>query len=212
MASHYPGMRLSFDNALCTVRYYGPLPDQNGDWLGVEWDDLERGKHNGQYKGKRIFEPLSPSPHCASFIRPTRIADRPRSFIEALRYKYAEEGVEQTKTETDGSIEISGKVVEEVGFERIRKQQAVLHELKIVVLDGLRICGIKDEAEIARSQDEVANTCPNIIELDLSRNLMEHWKDIAVICAPLKKLRVLKVRCVKLLYLHDPSKMETDSG
>jgi tubulin-specific chaperone E len=194
--SHYPGKRLSFSDALCTVRYHGQLPGQDGDWLGVEWDDPDRGKHDGQYKGKRLFETLSSSPRCASFIRSTRAADKPRSFLEALRYKYAEDGLEHAPAQTDASIEISGKVVEEVGFERIRKQQALLQELKIVVLDGLRIRGNGDEAEVARLPDEIANTCPSITELDLSRNLLENWSDVAEICSPLKKIRVLKVRYV----------------
>ena len=196
MASFYPGKRLSFNDALCTVRYHGPLPDQNGDWLGVEWDDPDRGKHKGQYKGRRLFETLSPSPCCASFIRRTRVADKPRTFLEALRYKYAEDGLDQTTTEADGSIEISGKVVEEVGFEQIRKQQALLQDLRIVVLDGLRIRGIDDEAERGRLRDELASVCPTIMELDLSRNLFEHWKEVADICLPLNKLRVLKARYV----------------
>ncbi len=196
MSSPYPGMRLSFSGVLCTVRYHGPLSDQSGDWLGVEWDDPLRGKHNGQYKGRRLFETLSSSPSCASFIRATRAADTPRSFLEALRHKYAEDGLGQATTPADGSIEISGKVVEEVGFERIRKQQAILQELKIVVLDSLCIrgCSAGDEAEVADFQDEIASTCPNITELDLSRNLFESWRDVLDICLPLRKLRILKAR------------------
>ncbi len=196
MTPQYPGQRLSFSNALCTVRYSGPLPDQDRVWLGVEWDEPDRGKHDGQYKGQRLFETLSSSPNCASFIRATRVAGQPRSFLQALRYKYAEDGLERTTVDAAGSIEISGKMVEEVGFERIRRQQAVLHDLKIVLLDGLRIRGPGPQAEVERLQDEIASTCPNITELDLSRNLFEHWEDIADICAPLKKLRVLKARCV----------------
>jgi tubulin-specific chaperone E len=194
MVTYSPGNRLSFNGASCTVRYSGPLPDQTGDWLGVEWDDPERGKHDGQYKGKRLFETLSSSPTCASFIQATRAADKPRSFLEALRYKYAEDGLEQKAVDADKSIEISGKVVEEVGFERIRKQQALLHELKIVLLDGLRIQGAGGEAEVQRFQEEIVYTCPNIIELDLSRNHFEHWKNVLDICAPLRKLRILKAR------------------
>lgn len=204
-------MRLSFGDALCTVRYCGPLPDQNGSWLGVEWDDPDRGKHNGQYKGKRLFDTLAHSTSCASFVRPTRTADKTRSFLEALRYKYAEDGLEKTTSATDGSIEISGKVVQEVGFERIRKQQALLRELKIVVLDSLRIRGVGAEIEIAGVQDEIASTCPDILELDLSRNLFEHWKDVADICAPLKKLRILKVRYVwRFLEYHALDKVGAD--
>lgn len=194
MTPHYPGERLSFGDARCTVRYAGPLPDQNGDWLGIEWDDPERGKHDGQYKGNRLFQTLSSSPSCASFVRATRVPDVSRSFLQALRYKYAEDGHDQAPAGADGPIEISGKVVEEVGFERIRQQQALLHQLKIVILDGLRIRASGPKVDVERAQEEITSTCPNITELDLSRNLFEHYKDIAGICAPLKKLRVLKIR------------------
>jgi tubulin-specific chaperone E len=194
MCSYYPGRRLSLNDELCTVRYCGPLPTQEGDWLGVEWDDPNRGKHDGQYKGRRLFSTSSTSPSSASFIRPARMADRSRTFLEALRYKYAGDGVQQTPSATEQTIEISGKVVQEIGFERIREQQAVLFDLKIVVLDGLQICGADHGADISKLQEEIANTCPKIVELDLSRNLFEHWKDISVICSPLTNLRSLKAR------------------
>lgn len=194
MVSHHLGGRLSFNNALCIVRYTGSLPDQKGEWLGVEWDEPDRGKHNGEYKGKRLFATLSSPPTCASFVRASRVADKPRSFLEALRYKYAEDGLESTTIKDDGSMEILGKVVEEVGFERIRKQQAILNELKIVLLDGLRIESAGSQAEVERVGEEIASTCPYITELDLSRNLFEHWKDVADICGSLQKLRILKAR------------------
>jgi tubulin-specific chaperone E len=194
MTSYHLGQRLSFNDDLCTIRYCGSLPGQKGDWLGVEWDDSSRGKHDGHFKGKRLFSPLSPSSSSSSFIRPTRIADGSRTFLEALRFKYARDGIQSTLPRAEGSIEISGKIVEEIGFERVRKQQAILEELKVVVLDGLRIRGAGQDADVARLQSEIARTCPNILELDVSRNLFENWKDIAVLCAPLTKLRMLKAK------------------
>ena len=196
MTPHHPGERLSLSNALCTVRYAGPLPDQKGDWLGVEWDDPERGKHDGQYKETRLFRTVSSSPNCASFIRATRVPDEPRSFLQALRYKYAEDDLDYAPVGANRSIEISGKVVEEVGFERIRQQQALLHQLKIAILDGLRVRGVGPGTDVERAQEEITSTCPNITELDLSRNLFERYKDVAEICTPLKKLRFLKIRYV----------------
>jgi dynactin complex subunit len=50
------GDRYSYDGALCTVRYIGTVEGTKGSWLGVEWDDPTRGKHDGQFKGKRYFE------------------------------------------------------------------------------------------------------------------------------------------------------------
>ena len=193
MGAHYPSQRLSFNDSLCTVRYVGNLPEQQGEWLGVEWDQQDRGKHDGQYNNQRLFRPLSCSPICASFIRSTRIADETRSFLRALRYKYAED---EPGASLDKSINISGKVVEEIGFERIRMQQAALKELRVVVLDRLRIRGILSKDDVDVFQEDVAETCPKITELDLSCNLFEHWREVVEICSPLKELKCLKARSV----------------
>jgi dynactin complex subunit len=56
MSDFYIGKRLSFDDQLCTVRYYGKVKGTKGDWLGVEWDDPVRGKHNGENGGIKYFE------------------------------------------------------------------------------------------------------------------------------------------------------------
>jgi tubulin-specific chaperone E len=57
MASDFiVGTRLSFDGALCTIRYVGEVEGTKGVWLGVEWDDPARGKHNGSHKGRRYFD------------------------------------------------------------------------------------------------------------------------------------------------------------
>lgn len=50
-----PGLRLSYDGALCTLRYAGEVAGTSGLWLGVEWDDPSRGKHDGTHKGTRYF-------------------------------------------------------------------------------------------------------------------------------------------------------------
>jgi len=52
----YPGCRLSYAGATCTVRYTGPVRLTKGSWLGVEWDDPSRGKHNGSHDGVRYFD------------------------------------------------------------------------------------------------------------------------------------------------------------
>lgn len=49
------GQRLSYDGALCTVRYIGEVNGTTGNWLGVEWDDPSRGKHDGSHKEVRYF-------------------------------------------------------------------------------------------------------------------------------------------------------------
>ncbi|KAE8339888.1 hypothetical protein BDV24DRAFT_175863 [Aspergillus arachidicola] len=199
--------RRSYNGELCTIRYAGKVAGTTGEWLGVEWDDPTRGKHSGEHQGVRYFTCKSKHPTAGSFVRPSRAADKPRSFLEALREKYASEFEEEAARRKLGDaasgdalhkpIAISGKVVEEVGFDKIRKQLAELQELKIVLLDGLLVAGVlahEGSAEQVQSVcKEIEQTCPKIIELDLSRNLLSRWRDVASICDSLKRLKTLKL-------------------
>ncbi|KAJ5659779.1 Leucine-rich repeat typical subtype [Penicillium longicatenatum] len=198
------GQRRSFDGQLCTIRYVGGVQGTTGDWLGVEWDDPTRGKHDGKHKGMRYFTCKSKHPTAGSFVRPSRPSEPPRSFLEALNEKYASEFEHQdAQNSLDArlvpkAIEISGKVVEEVGFDKIRKQQAELQELQIVLLDGLRISGVlssyeQPESSVAEAAAKIAATCPKIIELDLSRSLFTRWRDVWEICNQLKQLKRLRL-------------------
>ena len=131
------------------------------------------------------------------------------SFLEALRSKYASDAstaqLSNGHTKLDEQvIEISGKIVQEVGFEKIRKQLAELQELRIVLLDGLCIAGLRAQPWSRSSDDQewldelghITKTCPRITELDLSRNLLENWIDVVGICRALPDLRVLKLKYV----------------
>jgi dynactin complex subunit len=52
----YVGQRLNLKGQTCTVRYIGAVADKNGEWLGVEWDDASRGKHDGTHDGTSYFK------------------------------------------------------------------------------------------------------------------------------------------------------------
>lgn len=204
------GQRLSYDGAVCTVRYVGQVSGTAGDWLGVEWDDPSRGKHDGSHKGTRYFtcecsrttylielnlnshSGLSKSPTAASFVRPTRPAEKPRTFLQAVQEKYAGEVTADQKPVSLGpQVVISGKVAEEIGFDKIRKQQAQLNELKIVIVDGMRI----DKASAADGQEKpIREVCPKVTELALSRNLFIDFGPIVEICSHLSELRGLRLK------------------
>lgn len=47
--------RIRYSGSNGTVRYVGPVDNTQGIWLGVEWDDPERGKHDGSKDGRRYF-------------------------------------------------------------------------------------------------------------------------------------------------------------
>jgi tubulin-specific chaperone E len=49
------GTRLNFNGHIGTVKYVGNVEGTKGVWLGVEWDNPERGKHDGVKDAKRYF-------------------------------------------------------------------------------------------------------------------------------------------------------------
>lgn len=129
-------------------------------------------------------------------MRPTRPADAPRTFLEALQAKYASEVTADHQPISSGpQIVISGKVAEEVGFDKIRKQQAQLGELKYVILDGMRI-DAATAVKRGQQQEEraIRDVCPKVIELDLSRNLLTELGPVVDICANLPDVRSLKLK------------------
>lgn len=114
-------------------------------------------------------------------------------------------------TNVQNTIQISGKEVEEVGFDKIRKRLADLQELRVVLLDGLAVHrpltevferawnnlgqGLGANSDPLRQPGrptDIRDACPKVLELDLSRNLFERWAEIASICEELADLRSLR--------------------
>lgn len=83
---------------------------------------------------------------------------------------------------------ISGKFVEEVGFDKIRRQLTQLQDLKIVIVDGACINAVETD------ELRIRDVCPKIVELDLSRNLFERFEDVVEICGELDGLRSLRIK------------------
>jgi dynactin complex subunit len=80
------GTRLQVDKHSATVRYVGEVAGQEGIWVGLEWDDASRGKHNGSYKEKDYFSCLG-NRASGSFVRQNKllaVADLGIALTEAL--------------------------------------------------------------------------------------------------------------------------------
>lgn len=196
------GQRLSLDGFLCTVRYVGILGGTKGDWLGVEWDDPKRGKHDGTHKQQRVFDTLSKARTSASFLRPTQKLLVQRTVLEAIQHKY--NPAPDITSNGNGSIEISGKTVEEVGFHKIQQQISQLSQLRVVLIDCLNIRGLQavDSTQtLTQAQNELADTCPSIVELDVGWNLIASWQEAADICSALPKLKTFKASGLRFKHL-----------
>jgi tubulin-specific chaperone E len=68
-----------------TVAYIGCIPGSKIKWLGVDWDDADRGRHDGTHQGVRYF--VSRYPTSGSFVRPNKVTTGV-SLLEAIDMRY----------------------------------------------------------------------------------------------------------------------------
>ncbi|EAW70023.1 tubulin folding cofactor E [Homo sapiens] len=166
------GRRVEVNGEHATVRFAGVVPPVAGPWLGVEWDNPERGKHDGSHEGTVYFKCRHPTG--GSFIRPNKV-NFGTDFLTAIKNRYVlEDGPEEDRKEQ--IVTIGNKPVETIGFDSIMKQQSenklkfpsgsvltgTLSVLKVLVLNQTGITW----AEVLRC---VAG-CPGLEELYLESN------------------------------------------
>ncbi|KAG0364698.1 hypothetical protein BC939DRAFT_507892 [Gamsiella multidivaricata] len=175
------GRRIEVDYSRGTVRYLGEVPPTKGEWIGVEWDGKERGKHSGEHNGTKYFNCLFPG--TGSFIRLSSKIQTGNSLLQVLKERYVDEEKDAKAALYLGQ---SNVVVDVYDFERVKGRQSKLHLMEVVGLANTNVA-------TASGFDEMQKACPAIRDLDLSSTLLCTWKDVANICAPLTKLDVLRL-------------------
>ncbi|KAI9228762.1 MAG: hypothetical protein DHS80DRAFT_30481 [Piptocephalis tieghemiana] len=190
------GQRIRTGTYTATIRYIGAVPPTEGIWLGVEWDEAERGKHSGTHQGQVYFTTrISGS---GSFIRPSSITDHPISLMEAAWEKYiggpfkeTDPALVETRAQRnleDSTIQLGGDGVdvETVGWEKIAKKQANLEALEEVSLTDGAI-GYADPPSSNRIQ------LKGVKDLDLSGNLIPSLHTVSEMAQPLERLSILRL-------------------
>lgn len=181
------GSRIECDGYQGTLKYVGPVGNTKGQWLGIDWDDPTRGKHNGTYEGVEYFKARHPA--SGSFIRPGK-AKFGISCPQAIRVRYGlinDElaGIDRD-TLTSLQKEINAPFLEVVGFSKVNRKQSKFDQLKIVWLRDQCVSSTGNPCELEE-------LCPKLEELDISRNLINSWKIVADICCQLHSLVRLNV-------------------
>jgi len=176
----------SKDGKRATVRYVGDIQGATPieGWVGVEWDDKDRGKHDGVAYGNRYF--TCPSSTGASFLRPDKL-DQGLSFQDVVLLKYASQQSRSANTEMTFREQAEGKaavVVQLVGKEKLEAFMAKLKHLETITLQESGICSAGDA-------EWTAANLPNVTRLDLSGNLIASFDVITEITSHLPKLEAL---------------------
>lgn len=87
-----PGQRVELGGARGTVRFVGELPGRGAAaWVGVDWDDAARGRHDGTVDGVRRF--VAAAPTSGSFVRAARLgAAGRRPLLAAVALRHDDDG------------------------------------------------------------------------------------------------------------------------
>ncbi|KAG8297232.1 hypothetical protein J6590_038836 [Homalodisca vitripennis] len=166
-----------------TVRYVGSVPPAQGLWLGVEWDDPSRGKHNGSHNGVHYFHTSHPT--SGSFIRIEK-ADFGRSCVSAIQERYGSNELTLTVEELQElQRAMNAPLVEMVGFEEVKQLQSCFSSLEIVCLSKL---------QVSSAGEGLPSMCPRARHVDLASNLLNSWLQLAEITVNFPAMQFLNIR------------------
>lgn len=168
------GSRLSYAGELCTVRFIGEIPAwPNEVAYGVEWDNVEKGKHDGSFKGISYFKTTN-GDNSGSFLKSNKKYDDFNTFYKSLVDTYG-------TTVEDQEIKIGVKLVQSYGFDKLQRLQSDFNYLKTISLNRKCLVGCLEEGKSQLINSELKN----LQELDLSFNLFIDLSDILSIIKPL---------------------------
>lgn len=172
------GMRIELNDHYGTIRYIGRVENKPSIWLGIDWDDPNRGKHDGTVEGRRYFSAKHKT--SGSLIRPEK-ANLGKSIVEAISLRY---GKSEVVVASDVLLDATFNKM--VGFDDVRERQSDFDNLEIV---NVRLQHVSSTGMV----DQLKNLCPNVTELDVSKNLLSNWSQVFRICEQLRYLHRLNV-------------------
>ncbi|KAL3231575.1 hypothetical protein MRX96_023287 [Rhipicephalus microplus] len=177
------GTRVSCDGHYGVVRYCGPVVDTKGTWLGIEWDDPYRGKHNGCHKDVQYF--ITRSETGGSFIRPQKV-EKTLSIVDAFV------GPEKitailSRGETIREVTLASIPIDRPGNEG--ELASLVPKLQSLVLTHTLLSSWEQVAQITRQ-------LPHLSALHLSKNILEIPKDPAALRDSFRSIRQMVLRGV----------------
>ncbi|KAK1886988.1 Tubulin-specific chaperone E [Dissostichus eleginoides] len=143
-------------------------------WYGVEWDNLERGKHDGSHEGVQYF--TCRNPKGGSFVRPAKVSFGV-DFLTVVREKYTID----TEEVMSQDISISSRKLK-----WLRVKERSYENLPSVLLSRSEVNG-------AGAEGDIRETTPNVQWLDMCGTLLSCWEDVAAITQQLEHLEGLQL-------------------
>lgn len=145
------GERVCIAKQKATVRYVGPIEGHEGTWVGVEWDDPSRGKHDGAAGGKRYFN-CSSAPTAGSFVRINKVGSG-TSIPDALVLRYTNqlaEGQGNSTADTQQPAYVSTAGNKKLWVELVGQDKVTARQSKLELLTSARLVGANVSCAVRR--------------------------------------------------------------
>ncbi|CAK5081267.1 unnamed protein product [Meloidogyne enterolobii] len=175
--------RVMLKEAKGVIKYCGEVEGTTGSWIGVDWDNKERGKHNGSFNGKQYFEALSKT--SGSFVREKDL-EFGTDLLDEINEKYASNSKMDEIKIQDSS---SAKLFEFVKMDKIYSKQKQIFKLKCIVLSYSKVSHLN----LNKLGQIKFNFC---LELDLCSTLIGKWTDLINILLAFPALKILNLEFV----------------
>ncbi|KAF6214267.1 hypothetical protein GE061_009007 [Apolygus lucorum] len=178
--SPFVGQRVEVAGSRGTILYVGPVPPTKGTWLGVDWDDPSRGKHDGIHGGHRYFQARYST--SGSLVRKEKV-NLGQTVIDAVKERYGgDEQIMDEREKEEIQRAFKASLFEMVGFERLSCEN----------YESLTVVGLREHRVSSASEPgDLSKMCPLVEYLDLSRNLLNSWETVAHITTGLTRLSIL---------------------
>ncbi|VDP16997.1 unnamed protein product [Soboliphyme baturini] len=180
------GSRVRKRNATGTVLYIGTVQGYQGEWIGVDWDDPKRGKHDGSIGGVRYFKASSST--SGSFTRLNHL-DVGRSLFSVLaeQYDVCRQRLNARLAQKDCSV--IGTALKELSKglnkNRFKPVQSCKADTNTTRLSNISALFLNDIASPLDEILRILSMFPNLQELRLSHNNLTNFETL--------KLPLLKV-------------------
>uniref|UniRef100_A0A1I7ZAT0 Tubulin-specific chaperone E n=1 Tax=Steinernema glaseri TaxID=37863 RepID=A0A1I7ZAT0_9BILA len=170
---------VKLDRAVGEVRYIGSVDGYAGEWVGVDWLNGTRGKHDGTVKGRKYFNTRLPT--SGSLVRASKL-EKGNDLLSEITRKYAE---------CSGEIDLKiGVKAVETYLSNASEKQKIFQLLDVVAID----------------YGCVNRTSPNLMvfkrcrELNLYGNILSKWSTVLDILQSFPAVRFLNLGMNYFIY------------
>ena len=179
-----------------TVRYIGSVATSKNPetvWVGVEWDDTTRGKHDGSVSTAdgALTRYFTCAAGAGSFVKPSKISGGV-DFLHAMvdRYNKTADAVpeEEMYVETSRGNRVA---IEQVKCPKVTRRQQI-DQNENVTLKG-------SDVAFAGTAGAIAEACANIVDLNLQSSMCHCWLEVGRIAHQLPRLERLELSHNRLM-------------